>query len=154
VSREGSRSLLLAYGSLKHKRRRHMTSALPQNKPTVPPVLSPVLPPNLPPTPPPVTSHSKPTPKAFNFKLSPQNADALQALHLGVVATANNHVLDYGLPGLQETNEVSASSSSRVFGHTLAFKLPGSFGPAWAQDRLLTPFPPRPSHSVTHTFTK
>lgn len=54
-----------------------------------------------------VTSHSQPTPKAFNFKLSPGNADVLQQLCLGFVATANNHVLDYGQPGLKETNEVS-----------------------------------------------
>jgi hypothetical protein len=54
-----------------------------------------------------VTSHSKPTPKAFNFKLSPSNADVLQALRLGFVATANNHVLDYGQPGLKETNQVN-----------------------------------------------
>lgn len=57
-------------------------------------------------TPPAVTSHSQPTPKAFNFKLSPANADVLQQLRLGFVATANNHVLDYGQPGLKETNEV------------------------------------------------
>lgn len=58
-----------------------------------------------------VTGHSQPTPKAFNFKLSPGNADVLHQLHLGFVATANNHVLDYGQPGLKETNEVSCKLS-------------------------------------------
>jgi poly-gamma-glutamate synthesis protein (capsule biosynthesis protein) len=53
-----------------------------------------------------ITGHNQPTPKAFNFKLSPSNADVLQQLHLNFVATANNHVLDYGQPGLKETNEV------------------------------------------------
>jgi poly-gamma-glutamate capsule biosynthesis protein CapA/YwtB (metallophosphatase superfamily) len=54
-----------------------------------------------------VTNYTTPTPKAFNFRLSPSNADVLHSLRLGFVATANNHVLDYGQPGLKETNQVS-----------------------------------------------
>ena len=53
-----------------------------------------------------VTGHTTPTPKAFNFRLSPSNADVLQQLRLNFVATANNHVLDYGQPGLADTHKV------------------------------------------------
>jgi hypothetical protein len=69
-----------------------------------------------------VTNHNQPTPKAFNFKLSPANADVLQQLRLGFVATANNHVLDYGQPGLKETNDVRVTQSDV---HTGCWLRPG-----------------------------
>lgn len=56
-----------------------------------------------------VTKHPVPTPKTFNFKLSPQHADVLQELGLAYVSMANNHVLDYGQQGLAETHRVCAS---------------------------------------------
>lgn len=65
----------------------------------------------------PVTSHTQPTPKAFNFKLSPRNADVLtQQLRLNFAATANNHVLDYGQAGLAETHEVCVGCNGRHAG--------------------------------------
>lgn len=81
-----------------------------------------------------MTSYSKPTPKAFNFKLSPENADALQVLHLDFVATANNHVLDYGLPGLQDTNAVSLPG--RLSG---ALRVAAQLCLAWARGGPLVP---------------
>lgn len=53
-----------------------------------------------------VTKHNVPTPKAFNFKLSPHHAEVLQELNLAYASLANNHVLDYELQGLQETEQV------------------------------------------------
>lgn len=43
------------------------------------------------------------TPKAFNYKLSPQYANTLTPVDY--VALANNHILDYRLPGLIDTLE-------------------------------------------------
>ncbi|KAF6254501.1 hypothetical protein COO60DRAFT_314397 [Scenedesmus sp. NREL 46B-D3] len=53
-----------------------------------------------------VTSHPVPTPKAFNFKLHPNHVGVLTELGLSYVSLANNHVLDYGRAGLEETHEV------------------------------------------------
>lgn len=60
-----------------------------------------------------VTSHDVPTPKTFNFRLSPHNADVLgRVLRLSYVSLANNHSLDYGLPGLADTLQVRIRTST------------------------------------------
>lgn len=41
--------------------------------------------------------------KGIHYRMHPANADALQAAQIDVCALANNHVLDWGFPGLQET---------------------------------------------------
>ena len=42
-------------------------------------------------------------PKVFNFKADPKNVRALQEAQFDVVNTANNHILDFDIQGLQET---------------------------------------------------
>jgi poly-gamma-glutamate capsule biosynthesis protein CapA/YwtB (metallophosphatase superfamily) len=41
--------------------------------------------------------------KGINYRVSPQNAATLTAARVDVCALANNHVLDWGEPGLRET---------------------------------------------------
>jgi poly-gamma-glutamate synthesis protein (capsule biosynthesis protein) len=41
--------------------------------------------------------------KGINYRMSPENADALRAAHIGCCALANNHVLDWGAAGLRDT---------------------------------------------------
>jgi poly-gamma-glutamate capsule biosynthesis protein CapA/YwtB (metallophosphatase superfamily) len=53
-----------------------------------------------------VTEYSKPAPKTFNFKLSPQNIGALTDAQFKFVSLANNHCLDYYELGLLETQNV------------------------------------------------
>jgi poly-gamma-glutamate synthesis protein (capsule biosynthesis protein) len=43
--------------------------------------------------------------KAINYRMNPANAPVLSAAGINVVALANNHVLDWGYPGLEETIE-------------------------------------------------
>lgn len=41
--------------------------------------------------------------KGINYRMHPENIDCLTAAHVDVCGLANNHVLDYGYPGLSET---------------------------------------------------
>jgi poly-gamma-glutamate synthesis protein (capsule biosynthesis protein) len=41
--------------------------------------------------------------KAVHYRMHPQNIDCLQAARIGACSLANNHVLDWGYPGLAET---------------------------------------------------
>ncbi|MDB4954926.1 MAG: poly-gamma-glutamate biosynthesis protein [Myxococcales bacterium] len=41
--------------------------------------------------------------KGIHYRVSPQNASALEAAHIDVCALANNHVLDWGTAGLLDT---------------------------------------------------
>jgi poly-gamma-glutamate synthesis protein (capsule biosynthesis protein) len=41
--------------------------------------------------------------KGINYRVSPENAQALSAAHIDCCTLANNHVLDWGKPGLGET---------------------------------------------------
>lgn len=41
--------------------------------------------------------------KGINYRVSPENADCLRAAHIDCCTLANNHVLDWGAPGLRET---------------------------------------------------
>ena len=51
-----------------------------------------------------ITTHPKPFPnKVFNFRMHPDNIGVLKAAHIGHVSLANNHVLDFGMHGLQDT---------------------------------------------------
>lgn len=52
------------------------------------------------------TSASKagrPEPKGINYRMSPANVDTLKAFNVDCCVLANNHVLDWGEPGLIET---------------------------------------------------
>lgn len=44
--------------------------------------------------------------KDVHYRMSPDNVGCLQTAHLDVCALANNHVLDFGAPGLVETLQV------------------------------------------------
>lgn len=52
-----------------------------------------------------VTKSDRPAPKGINYKMSPDNAPVLSALRLDCCTLANNHILDWGYPGLLETLE-------------------------------------------------
>lgn len=54
-----------------------------------------------------ITNHTEnPYPKVFNFALSPSNIHPLLQGHFKFVSLANNHTMDFGEPGLEETMQV------------------------------------------------
>jgi poly-gamma-glutamate capsule biosynthesis protein CapA/YwtB (metallophosphatase superfamily) len=50
-----------------------------------------------------ITKSGQPLPKGINYKMSPDNVDCLTAMRIDCCVLANNHVLDWGRPGLLET---------------------------------------------------
>jgi poly-gamma-glutamate synthesis protein (capsule biosynthesis protein) len=50
-----------------------------------------------------LTDRGEPWPKGFNFRTPPQYASGLSAAGIDIVALANNHAMDYGVVGLQDT---------------------------------------------------
>jgi poly-gamma-glutamate synthesis protein (capsule biosynthesis protein) len=50
-----------------------------------------------------VTRSATPEPKGINYKMSPGNVPVLTAAGIDCCALANNHVIDWGRPGLLET---------------------------------------------------
>jgi poly-gamma-glutamate synthesis protein (capsule biosynthesis protein) len=51
-----------------------------------------------------VTTHDRPWPgKSIHYRMHPRNAPCLTAAKLDCCVLANNHVLDWGRPGLEET---------------------------------------------------
>jgi poly-gamma-glutamate capsule biosynthesis protein CapA/YwtB (metallophosphatase superfamily) len=50
-----------------------------------------------------VTTSEQATPKGINYRMHPANAPCLAAARLDCCVLANNHVLDWGVPGLRET---------------------------------------------------
>jgi poly-gamma-glutamate synthesis protein (capsule biosynthesis protein) len=52
-----------------------------------------------------VTTSNTPEPKGINYRMNPRNGAALTALNIDCCVLANNHVLDWGTPGLLETLE-------------------------------------------------
>ncbi|MFG2111684.1 CapA family protein [Streptomyces sp. NPDC048718] len=64
-----------------------------------------------------VTRHAVPVPgKAVHYRMDPANLPALTAVHPDVVALANNHVLDYGRRGLDDTLTALAGAGLRAAG--------------------------------------
>ena len=55
-------------------------------------------------------------PKNFNFRASPHLAAALSRAGIGAVSLANNHVMDYGAAGLQDTLAALAGEGIAGFG--------------------------------------
>lgn len=55
-----------------------------------------------------VTSRDCWVPKTYNFRMHPAGLDVLTAAGIQCVSLANNHVLDFGLPGLLETLQALA----------------------------------------------
>jgi poly-gamma-glutamate synthesis protein (capsule biosynthesis protein) len=54
--------------------------------------------------------------KAVTYRMSPANLDALTVARADVWTLANNHVLDYGLAGLEETLDVLAAAGLATTG--------------------------------------
>jgi poly-gamma-glutamate synthesis protein (capsule biosynthesis protein) len=53
-----------------------------------------------------ITTHDEPMPgKAVHYRMAPGNVGCLTAARLDAVALANNHVLDFGVAGLDETRQ-------------------------------------------------
>jgi poly-gamma-glutamate capsule biosynthesis protein CapA/YwtB (metallophosphatase superfamily) len=50
-----------------------------------------------------VTRNGQPLPKGINYRMSPENADCLTAAGIDCCTLANNHVLDWGPAGLDDT---------------------------------------------------
>jgi len=69
-----------------------------------------------------LTTRGSPQPKVFTFRSDPSHAEVLNQAHIQGVNLANNHVLDYGLPGLEDTfTTLDQAAIGRVgAGHTLA----------------------------------
>lgn len=51
----------------------------------------------------PLTERGDPWPKGYNFRTPPRFATGLLAGHFNIVTLANNHAMDYGVVGLQDT---------------------------------------------------
>jgi poly-gamma-glutamate capsule biosynthesis protein CapA/YwtB (metallophosphatase superfamily) len=65
----------------------------------------------------PLTNMGTPHPtKSIVFKGAPENVEALIYAGIDVATLANNHIIDYGLEGLQQTQSVLDSSSISHFG--------------------------------------
>ena len=54
--------------------------------------------------------------KGINYRMHPANVACLTAARIDVCALANNHVLDYGHPGLEETLAVLAATGLKTAG--------------------------------------
>ncbi|HEX9505087.1 MAG TPA: CapA family protein [Acidimicrobiia bacterium] len=64
-----------------------------------------------------ITDRGEPVPgKNFHFRSSPSSLTALKAAGVDVVSMANNHALDYGPAGMQDTFDAIASSGLPVVG--------------------------------------
>ncbi|MGH7267323.1 MAG: CapA family protein [Candidatus Rokuibacteriota bacterium] len=63
-----------------------------------------------------VTRSDDAWPKAINYRMNPANVGCLTAARLDVCVLANNHVLDYGGPGLVESVETLAGAGLKVVG--------------------------------------
>jgi poly-gamma-glutamate capsule biosynthesis protein CapA/YwtB (metallophosphatase superfamily) len=64
-----------------------------------------------------ITTHDRPwLGKGIHYRMHPGNVGVLTAAGIGVCVLANNHVLDYGRPGLRETMTVLDEAGIRYAG--------------------------------------
>ncbi|MEL7158924.1 MAG: CapA family protein, partial [Actinomycetota bacterium] len=63
-----------------------------------------------------VTDRGQPSDKQFNFRTSPAAFDALRAAGIDVVSMANNHGLDFGLEGLEDSLDHALAADFPVVG--------------------------------------
>ncbi len=63
-----------------------------------------------------ITERGTPAAKAFNFRAPPVAFDALRAAGIDVVSMANNHGLDYGIEGLEDSLAAAAEADFPVIG--------------------------------------
>lgn len=64
----------------------------------------------------PLTTAGAPVQKLLNIKASPQIAGSLHELGLRAVTIANNHTVDYGWQGLEDTTRALTSANIKVVG--------------------------------------
>lgn len=63
-----------------------------------------------------ITERGTPTAKAFNFRAPPVAFDALRSAGIDVVSMANNHGLDYGVEGLEDSLAFADDAGFPVIG--------------------------------------
>jgi poly-gamma-glutamate synthesis protein (capsule biosynthesis protein) len=63
-----------------------------------------------------VTRSEQPWPKGINYRMHPDNIGCLTVAAIDVCVLANNHVLDYGYPGLIETVETLQRAGLKAAG--------------------------------------
>jgi poly-gamma-glutamate synthesis protein (capsule biosynthesis protein) len=63
-----------------------------------------------------ITRSPSPEPKGINYRMHPGNVACLTAARIDVCALANNHVLDYGAAGLEETLATLAAAGVQTAG--------------------------------------
>jgi poly-gamma-glutamate synthesis protein (capsule biosynthesis protein) len=62
------------------------------------------------------TNETTKVPKKFNFKASPEMAEVLTSSSIEAVNISNNHIMDYGTKGFQDTIETLKSYKINYFG--------------------------------------
>lgn len=63
-----------------------------------------------------VTTSAAPEPKGINYRMNPKNVPVLNAARVDCCSLANNHVLDWGVPGLVETLDTLAGTGIEQVG--------------------------------------
>jgi poly-gamma-glutamate synthesis protein (capsule biosynthesis protein) len=63
-----------------------------------------------------ITTSEQAAPKGINYRMHPANVGVLSAAHIDCAVLANNHVLDWGVPGLCETLDTLTQAGIRVAG--------------------------------------
>jgi poly-gamma-glutamate synthesis protein (capsule biosynthesis protein) len=63
-----------------------------------------------------ITTSDVPLPKGINYRMHPANVPCITAAKIDCCALANNHVLDWGAPGLRDTIETLALAGVQTAG--------------------------------------
>jgi len=63
-----------------------------------------------------ITTHQSPWPKSVNYRMSPANVPCLTAAGIDCCSLANNHVMDWGRPGLADTLDTLRRAGIAVAG--------------------------------------
>jgi poly-gamma-glutamate capsule biosynthesis protein CapA/YwtB (metallophosphatase superfamily) len=86
-----------------------------------------------------ITRSTDPAPKGINYKMNPDNISVLTTANIDCCVLANNHVIDWGYPGLLETLDVleKAGIHTAGAGHDAAQAAAPAIMPIGAQARVL-----------------
>jgi poly-gamma-glutamate synthesis protein (capsule biosynthesis protein) len=87
-----------------------------------------------------ITASNTPWPgKGINYRMHPANIDALTSAGFDLCTLANNHVLDWGFEGLEETLQVLQAAQLQYAGagHNLAEAMAPAIYPLDAEHRIL-----------------
>jgi poly-gamma-glutamate synthesis protein (capsule biosynthesis protein) len=63
-----------------------------------------------------ITARGAPEPKGINYRMHPANTGVLAAASIGACTLANNHVMDWGIKGLEDTIEALLAAGIAVAG--------------------------------------